>query len=161
VFATSLPESLEGGGESATVRGGDSPRLKKRRLFNGPQATFSSVIGDAPPPVQQMLQPLKVRTLEKSFVRIKRVSKDCSIFLLRLDPSAVAIDFAHFLLILQLFEDPLRHDEDRHGILSSMPAIWYASNGNHLPHQQLDSDHPVKNIFRLACAFVSICIMDL
>jgi len=65
-----------------------------------------------------------------------------------LDPSsAVAIDFAHFLLILQLFEDPLRHDEDRHGILSSMPAIWYASNGNHLPHQQLESDHPAKKTF--------------
>jgi hypothetical protein len=65
-----------------------------------------------------------------------------------LDPSAaVVIDFAHFLLTLQLFEDPLRHDEDRHGILSSMPAIWYASNGNHLPHQQLESDRPAKKHF--------------
>ncbi len=80
MFVTSLPESLEGDGESATVRGGDSPRLKKRRLFNGPQATFSSVIGDAPPPVQQMLQPLKVRTLENSFDLIKRVSPKIAAF---------------------------------------------------------------------------------
>lgn len=80
MFVTSLPESLEGDGESATVRGGDSPRLKKRRLFNGPQATFSSVIGDAPPPVQQMLQPLKVRTLENSFDLIKSVSPKIAAF---------------------------------------------------------------------------------
>ncbi|CAM6037747.1 unnamed protein product [Sphagnum compactum] len=113
-FSRSSQESLEGDGESATVRGGDSPRLKKRRLFNGPQATFSSVIGDAPPSVQQMLQPLK------------------------------------------LFEDPLRHDEDRHGILSSMPAIWYASNDD----SQLSSGDNNSTLEPMSENWITTCIEE-
>ncbi len=163
MFATSLPESLEGDGESATVRGGDSPRLKKRRLFNGPQATFSSVIGDAPPPIQQMLQPLKVRTLENSFDRIKRVSPKIAAFfswdwILLQQWRLILHTFCWFCSSLKILSGMMKIDMGfwapcQQSGMQAMVITYLISSLNLIIQQ--------KNIFRMACIFVSICIMDL